>query len=241
MPGAALAEIVNGGDDDDNPLGSKLGPADLHAVRAPHVAHLGKLALAEHRDEGLMVEGRAERRGDVAGFAERDVERREDAAPNRQQVRREDDGRATTPRIELLLDLSHVPVPSDGVGAHIFLHLAEQEIRLGRAARTARTRFRVDHDRAFPDQARPYQWHQPEKCARRVAPGHRHDTSPAHPLSGELGNPVHRLGEQLGCRVIAVPALELLLITQTKVRAEIDNHYVPLESLHDRRGGRPVR
>lgn len=75
------------------------------------------------------------------------IDRREDAAVHRHEMRRERHDAFLAGRLgEFLVQFRHVPVMADAVGVKALRHFGEQHLLLGRAPRTGHARFRIDHD-----------------------------------------------------------------------------------------------
>ena len=118
LAGGALAEVVDRADH-DRPIGEAVGEdADLRPVGVLDAGELRRDALRQDRDDGARGVALLEQRPQV-GARRADVARRDEPAPDRQQVRRERDGEA-----EQLRDLRHVLVRADPVRRDVLEHEA---------------------------------------------------------------------------------------------------------------------
>ena len=122
----------------------------------------------------------------------------QDSARDRQQMRHEHQRDFASERgADLLLDLGHVAMVADLVGAEVFVDLGEQLIDRRSAARAGGARFGVDDDRRRLDQIAPDERQQREQRAGREASGDWPPGAPREALPMEFAQAVHRLLEQL--------------------------------------------
>ena len=123
-------------------------------------------------------------------------------------MRRERDG-AAAPRVARhgLLDLGYVLVPAEPIGAQVLVDLAEAVVLVRLAARPRDAAHGGDGDAVRRDEPGPHQRREGHGGGRRVAAGVRDELRAGELGSGELGEAVARLGEELLRRVIeTVPA-----------------------------------
>ena len=140
---------------------------------------------------------------------------------------------------QLLLDLRRVTVFGDLVGQDVLA--GERQVRslVERAARSGDALLCVDHDVA--EQSRARQRRESQHGSRGVAAGVRDDRR-AHDLRAvQLGQPVHRLIEQLRAWMRPVPPLVGGKRGEAKVGAQIDHPHSQLAQHGDGRRGGGVR
>ena len=175
--------------------------ADVGEVRVEHVLHR-HLVRGEDAHERLLRVGRAQRALEIGRTgATRDAERDrgEDPAADGDEHRRERD-RAARARVAEhgLLDLRDVLVTAEAVGAQVVLDLHEAVV-LGCLPASARHAGQArDDDPLRRDDARLHERRDGERDRRRVAPRVRDEPGAGEPRARELGEPVARLGEELG-------------------------------------------
>ncbi len=187
---------------------------------------LGRGRVVEHSRERLT---RIELSVRVLQLFERpfqvEVARGEDASGHRDEVRHERDMNLTVPAelAQLLSQLRKVAVAADRIGADRLVDLAEMDPNAGGPPGPTDARLGVDHEigRGKPSRHRGCEG---EDRRGRVTARHGDECSVPQLALMELGQPEHRLGEQVRLgMLLPVPDRVLRRIVQTKIRAHVDH------------------
>ena len=222
--GGALHEVVEAADQ-EHAVADDAG-RDVAEVGVDRVLRAGQ--VVHHADEPLGGVGVAEELhhlalGDRLFWA--DIDRRENAAIHRGELRREDHARTRAGVAgDHLLDLGGVPVPAHVVGRHALVALGEVRHELGLPPRTAHTALGVDDDVVELKQAALHERRQRQDGRRRVAAGVGYERLPLDPVAKQLGQAVDRLAEPGGVGMLmAIPFEVGGGIVEPVVGAEIDD------------------
>ena len=219
--------LIAGGEDP-----AVVGLADLaHARRGAHDLHERLPGICLGEELGELGAGDAARGAHVAAGHL--------ALVQGHKVRLELDGAVASEQCELLLDLRRVPVAGDLVGENVLPGHREVGALVKGPAGAGDALLGVDDH--VGDQSGPRERRESEQRGRRVAAWVRDDIRAGDRVAVQLGQSVHRLREQPGSRVWAIPALICLQRAEPEVRAEVDNARAGLPQRRHCRRGRRMR
>ena len=154
-------------------------------------------------------------------------------------MRRERHPHVRPERLELLFDLRCVPMARHSVGADVLIDRDEVRALGRRPARPGHAGLRVDHD--VVDQSLARERREREHRGRREAAGICDEVRCADLLPVALGKPVDRLIDHARDRVLAVPQLIHLGVSQPEVGAQVDDSHAALAQRCDERCRGAVR
>jgi hypothetical protein len=137
--------------------------------------------------------------------------------------------------VKLLLDLRQVAVAVDPVGSEVLGDAHEREAVPSPAPGARHAGLRIDHNR--PDQPGACQRSECQDGGGGIAARVGDQLGAADLLTSQLGEPVHRVFQQLGLSVRPVPALVDRGVDEAKVGGEVDDRQAqpPHSGNHGRR------
>ena len=144
---------------------------------------------------------------------------------------------------QVALDLGGVAVRADAVGPQVLGHVAVVGDVAAAAARAADAALAVaDHGGAGVEQPGLHQRPRRQQHRGRIAARVRHDARALHRVPRELRQPVHRLVQQPGSRVVVpVGPLPQALVREPQVRRQVHDLGALLQRLGRQRRADPVR
>jgi hypothetical protein len=241
LPGCALEEIVEAGDQDETLAAGCECEAEVAEVGADNVLDLGQVRRGVQPDErAVLVEGLEDLAdcGGVGGGVELQVEGGEDAARDGQQVGRELD--LAGGQMKLLEHLAGVTVAEDGVGGEVVGGVHEVGVGGGGFAGSADAGLGVADDAVVEvDEAGLEERSEGEDDGGCVAAGVGDEARGADLVAMQLGAAVDGLGLQHGglLRVGVVKFVDGAVggLVEAPGAAEVDDADAALDGL-----GRPL-
>ncbi len=192
-------------------------PADVAEVRVDDVLDLGQVGAgqADERRSGVGSRERVTDSGGVRAGAEARVNRLEDPAVERHQVRHEGHRHA-----QFLLDLGAVAVPEHAVGGDTAVTLRKMRALARRLAGARHARLGVDDDARLEERRRDERLER-EDGRRRITAGAGNQPRGRDGLPGPLGQPVGDVND--GGGRVRIPALPQSRTAQAKGAREIEH------------------